>query len=165
MGVTPARITESFAVREVPRKMRGGRQVVKLMEPLEYHIGTENSAEVIVVPSGFETDFASIPFGMRNLFPPLGLHARAAIVHDFLYMTKGDLPHALDYVQDMMKPDEMTAYLNLTANRPNVNARTYSRRESDDIFREAMQVVGVNALQRNIMHRAVRLGGGGGWGS
>jgi hypothetical protein len=46
-----------------------------------------------------------------------------------------------------------------------VNARTYSRRESDDIFREAMQVVGVNALQRNIMHRAVRLGGGGGWGS
>lgn len=160
-----ARITESFAVREVPRKMRGGRQVVKLLEPLEYRVGSEDSQEVIVVPTGFETDFASIPFGMRNLFPPLGLHARAAIVHDFLYLTKGDLPNALDYIQPMMKPEEVTQYLNLTTNRPEVNAKTYARREADDIFREAMSVVGVNAFKRNMMHRAVRIGGGGGWGS
>lgn len=39
----------------------------------------------IIVPQGFETDFASVPRGLWNLFPPDGSYTAAAVVHDFLY--------------------------------------------------------------------------------
>lgn len=80
-----ARITGAFRVEEVPGQLRGGRQCVKLLEPLEYHVGSEDSSEVITVPAGFVTDFASVPYPFRNMFPALGPWARAAIVHDWLY--------------------------------------------------------------------------------
>lgn len=131
-----ARITGAFRVEECPGELRDGRQCVSLLEPLVYHVGSDDSPEVITVPAGFVTDFASIPFGLRNLFPPLGTWARAAIIHDFLYSRRGVLP-----------------------------AKTYSRKEADAVFLEAMEVVGVPALQRSIMYRAVRLGGARGWGS
>lgn len=134
-----ARITEAFRVEEVPGKTRGGRQCVRLLEALEYRVGGIDSPETITVPAGFETDFASIPFGVRNLFPPLGLWARPAILHDYLYATGGKGPGVSRW-------------------------EPYTRKEADDIFREAMKVVGVPAWRRAIMYRAVRLGGGSGWG-
>ena len=42
----------------------------------------------VEVPAGFETDFASVPRGLWNIFPPLGLYGEPAIVHDFLYRTQ-----------------------------------------------------------------------------
>lgn len=39
----------------------------------------------IVIPSGFETDFASIPRFGWSLIPPWGKMARPALLHDFLY--------------------------------------------------------------------------------
>lgn len=39
----------------------------------------------IVVPDGFVTDFASIPRGLWNLFPPTGKYGHAAVIHDYLY--------------------------------------------------------------------------------
>jgi hypothetical protein len=128
-----ARITERFRVEEAGDS-REGRYCVRLLETLEYRVGSEDSDEVIRVPVGFETDFASIPWGLWNLFPPLGLWARPAIIHDFLYDRGGVLP-----------------------------SKTYSRKEADMIFREAMSVVGVPAWRREVMFRAVRLGGGSGW--
>jgi hypothetical protein len=44
---------------------------------------------IIRVPMGFQTDFASIPWGLWNLFPPSGPWARAAVIHDFLYRKSG----------------------------------------------------------------------------
>lgn len=85
-----ARITEAFRVEEAPGLERGGRQVVRLLQTLEYRVGAEDSPVVICVPVGFETDFASIPFGIRNLFPPLGRWGRPAIIHDYLYATQGE---------------------------------------------------------------------------
>lgn len=90
MSGRPARITGAFRVEEVPGKAREGRPCVKLLEPLEYRVGADDSPELIVVPAGFETDFASVPWGLWNLFPPLGRWARAAIVHDWLYATGGE---------------------------------------------------------------------------
>lgn len=130
-----ARITGAFRVEEVVGLSRGGRACVRLLEPLSYHVGSEDSPEVITVPAGFETDFASIPWGMWNLFPPLGPWARPAIVHDALYEWGGVTP-----------------------------AKTYTRAEADAIFREALEVVGVPAWRREVMYRAVRLGGRSGWG-
>ena len=43
----------------------------------------------IDVPAGFETDFASVPRGLWNIFPPDGPWTQAAVVHDWLYNTKG----------------------------------------------------------------------------
>lgn len=50
--------------------------------------------ESYTVPAGFETDFASIPRGLWNLFPPTGRYAPAAVLHDWMYveavLTKAD---------------------------------------------------------------------------
>lgn len=140
-----ARITSVFRVEEVVGKTMGGRACVRLLEALEYRVGSEDSPEVIVVPAGAETDFASIPFGLRNTFPPLGPWARPAIIHDFLYRTQGT--GIFEGVRWIKRPVD------------------YGRKEADGIFLEAMEVVGVPAWRRSIMYRAVRLGGASGWGS
>lgn len=46
---------------------------------------TTNQGRHIDVPDGFVTDFASIPRGLWNLFPPTGKYGHAAVVHDYLY--------------------------------------------------------------------------------
>lgn len=56
--------------------------------PFRYYIGSENSAEFVDIPRGFETDFASVPRGLWNVFPPDGEYTQAAVVHDFLYTYK-----------------------------------------------------------------------------
>jgi hypothetical protein len=143
-----ARITALYQVEEVFGESRGGRSCVRLLHPVEYRVHEDDSPEVILVPAGFVTDFASIPWGLWNLFPPLGPWARPAIVHDFLYATSGTGVWA-------------------AAGNPPLRHITrqadYTRAEADGIFREALQVVGVPGWRRTAMYRAVRLGGGSGW--
>lgn len=63
----------------------------RLLTPFDYHVGEYPSDEVITVPVGFVTDFASIPQALWSILPPHGIYAKAAIVHDYLYEhgTKG----------------------------------------------------------------------------
>lgn len=87
----------------------------------------------VIVPAGFETDFASVPWFFRRIFPPAGDGPRArwgpaSVVHDFLYRTG-----------------------------------TGTRREADRIFREAMQAEGVSAWRRWAMWAAVRVFGSAAW--
>lgn len=96
----------------------------------EYHVGFEDSSEVISIPQGFITDFASVPRIFWVLFPPDGKYTQAAVVHDYLYMRHGILAE-----------------------------REYSRKRCDQIFLEAMKVLGVPLLTRRIMYTAVRIGG------
>ena len=42
----------------------------------------------IVVPKGFETDYASVPRFLWNIIPPTGKYSRAAVVHDYLYRSQ-----------------------------------------------------------------------------
>jgi hypothetical protein len=42
---------------------------------------------LIVVPAGFETDFASVPRFFWRLLPPTGQYGKAAVIHDYLYRT------------------------------------------------------------------------------
>jgi hypothetical protein len=51
-----------------------------------YVIGSTDKA--IVVPQGFVTDFASIPWGLRWLLAKQGRYSRAALVHDYLYWSQ-----------------------------------------------------------------------------
>jgi len=84
----------------------------------------------IVVPAGFDTDYASIPRIFWAIYAPDGSYAEAAVVHDFLYW-----------------------------------AQPIERAEADEVFYEAMTALGVPWLRRQILYRAVRLGGWAAWAS
>lgn len=45
--------------------------------------GAPDETAVVVVPAGFTTDLASVPFPLWALIGPFGRHTRAAILHDF----------------------------------------------------------------------------------
>lgn len=98
----------------------------KMLSPFEYHVGAYPSKDVIRVPKGFVTDLASTPRALWWIFPPHGKWAKAAIVHDYLYVYK-------------------------------VKTKAYA----DNVFYEAMGVLGVPDWQRKIMYLAVRLFGRG----
>lgn len=51
-------------------------------------MGTKDSKEIISVPAGFHTDFASIPRLFWMFLPPDGEYTQAAVLHDFMCETK-----------------------------------------------------------------------------
>lgn len=59
-----------------------------LLAEFDYHVGAEDSEDIIHVPAGFETDFASTPIFSWPIFPPWGKYSKAAVVHDFCYHAK-----------------------------------------------------------------------------
>lgn len=59
----------------------------KLLEPFRYRIGSVDSENIITIPEGFLTDFASVPQIFWNILPPWGKYGKAAVLHDFLYKT------------------------------------------------------------------------------
>jgi len=75
-------------VVEVLEAKRDGRVTAKLLQGFSYTPQAPD-AEPIEAPKGFVTDFASVPWGFWNIEPPLGQAGRAAVVHDYLYATKG----------------------------------------------------------------------------
>jgi hypothetical protein len=64
-----------------------GRYKFELLAHFDFHIGAYPSENVVSVPAGFVTDFASVPRLLWSVFPPHGKWAKAAIVHDYLYAT------------------------------------------------------------------------------
>lgn len=88
-----------------------------------------------LVPKGFTTDFASIPSIFQGLIPKHGRFDAAAIVHDYLYNVQPKVW------------------------RPEGEYSRITRKESDGIFRRIMKELGVGRIRRNLMYRAVRLGG------
>lgn len=118
---------------------RAGRCLWLLSAPLRYDVGAEGSGETITVPAGATTDLASIPRVVSNIFPPDGPWAKAAVVHDWLYITKG------------------TCVLGDFNGRTRANP--YTRAEADKILKEAMTVLGVPSWKRSIIYAAVRVGG------
>jgi hypothetical protein len=110
----------SFTTPLVVTPMDNGREW-KLMQSFEYY-RTDNEDDIIVVPAGFVTDFASVPRIFWNIFPPWGKYGKAAVLHDWLY--------SIEYKNN--------------------------RKLCDDIFYEAMKILGVGFTTRNIIYYAVR---------
>lgn len=54
----------------------------RTLEELDY---IRPNGEVIKVPTGFITDFASVPRPLWSLLPPFGRYTAAAVLHDFEY--------------------------------------------------------------------------------
>jgi len=78
LGAIPAFWTPLVVEKVGPRTWR-------LAKDLLYASAVEGAPPSILVPAGFETDFASVPRGLWNLFPPDGSYTAAAVVHDCLY--------------------------------------------------------------------------------
>lgn len=102
----------------------------RLVWPLRYR-GRDDS---FVVPSGFVTDFASVPRLLWPIWSPYGTHTAAAIVHDWIYRTRPLLP----------------------ARGSVSRSREITRREADGLFRRMMKELGTPAWRRWTMWLAVR---------
>jgi hypothetical protein len=109
----------------------------ELYRPFVFHLDSKYSKAKITVPAGFVTDFASVPRAFWSIIAPYGKHAKAAVLHDFLYACHG---YAFG--------DQLVSF---------------TRKECDDIFLKAMEVLGVNPAKRWIMYQAVRLFAGSHW--
>ena len=99
--------------------MPSGR-TVKLINLFEIYI----DGELITIPRGFETDFASVPRICWSIIPPWGRYSTACLVHDYLYYTG-----------------------------------QYSRIKSDKILLNIMKLYKVSSLSRDVIYKAVRIGG------
>lgn len=102
---------------------------------LPYHVGGEDSDEVIIVPAGSRTNLGSIPRPAWSFIGhPAGKYAPACVIHDETYQYPAN---GVDWPR--------------------------SRRRCDQIFLEGMQVLGVRWWRRSAMYFAVRVGGRKGW--
>lgn len=84
--------TERFVYEDTGHTNGNGSKIYEIKEEFSYHIGDyERPLAIVCVPVGYYTDFASIPKFSQFLFKPDGPWAKAAVVHDFLYMEVKDV--------------------------------------------------------------------------
>jgi hypothetical protein len=115
---------------------RSGRMLWAVRQPMYYRT---KAGDLITVPAGMTTDLASIPAIVSPLLHPDGPWARAAVVHDLCYASRGSM---------MWKGHPGRS-------RP----APYTRAECDDILDEAMAALGVPWPQRWAIWSGVRAGG------
>ena len=77
----------SFTRPLIVTPMPDGRRW-KLVKSFTYHIGSKYSRKAIIVPKGFITDFASIPWIFWSWLPSWGKYGKSAVIHDYLWQTK-----------------------------------------------------------------------------
>ncbi|MEO0983819.1 MAG: DUF1353 domain-containing protein [Pseudomonadota bacterium] len=109
VGVDKTR-SRLIAVAIMADMEKKGRTLAVVVRPYGYvHDVLESRIEI---PTGFVTDFASIPSGLHWLIHPFGRHAPAAVIHDFLYAIgdKGKRRFADKIFRDAMK-DSGVPYL------------------------------------------------------
>ena len=67
-----------------------GRPLYITTKDFSYRFGSvKEPVSVFLVPAGFKTDLASIPWPFKLFFPPDGPWAKAAVLHDFLCVNLG----------------------------------------------------------------------------
>ena len=62
-----------------------GRNLWRVLEPFEYHVGSLPSDDIITVETGFVTNFASVPRVFWPILSPIDSHGKAGVVHDYAY--------------------------------------------------------------------------------
>jgi hypothetical protein len=122
--------------------LRSGRSLWATNRVITY--APSDGSGLICIPKGFVTDLASIPRLFWTLLPPDGPWVKAAVIHDYLYYTKGS---------------------GLWKGHPRSisRAKDYTRPEADWILRDAMKDRHVDGFGRNAIYFAVRFGGQHGW--
>lgn len=123
--------------------IRSGRSLWGVQREIKYQVG-HDPTEIITVPAGFVTDLTSVPRLVWSFYPPDGPWVKAAVIHDFLYYTKGT--------------GEWHGRVGISRPAP------YTRKEADDILKEGMADRGIGSWEQGVIWTAVRAGGAGGWG-
>jgi hypothetical protein len=130
--------------------------VWEVVEPFEYCLGEPDGPERVIVPSGFLTDFASIPRPLWGWLPPTGKYGKAAVIHDALYQNRTvwcrATPVSLGIV---MAYGGTIGYV--------AQSRFVERGEADAILNEGMKVLKVSRFVRWIVYSGVRVGGHWAW--
>ena len=103
-----------------------------LAEDFEKEIIFNKVKTVVSVNKGFLTDFASVPEALWFWISPFGKHQEAALLHDKLYSTGGQLKGLKNFL---------------------------TRKEADELFYEVMLKDGVNKVKAKLMKLGVRLFG------
>jgi hypothetical protein len=117
--------------------------------PITYDVGTRTwlllsdypykyQGHTLTAKAGFAFDLSSIPRPLWWLIAPNELSIVAPLFHDLLYVYRGQL----------REMGEVDPY------------RTYTRRETDDLFLHLMEVEGVARWRRYAAYSAVRAAGG-----
>ena len=86
LAIAEVKEMSSFTSALIVSPMPDGRRW-KLFKSFKYRVGSRYSKNAIIVPAGFVTDFASIPWIFWSWLPSWGKHGKAAVIHDRLYQT------------------------------------------------------------------------------
>lgn len=108
---------------------------------LRHALTYEGTTDTIVVPAGYETDFASVPRSLQWLAPSTGKYTLAAILHDWLCT---NILGGRVYLP--------------TPNGPDAYTLSISARDADGLFRRVMREEGVGVVQRWLLWSGVRIG-------
>lgn len=77
--------TDALEYQAVQGKVVKGRQIYRVTKSFSFYSGgRENPIFEVTIPSGFETDLASVPWPFSLVLKPTGRYAQAAVVHDYL---------------------------------------------------------------------------------
>jgi len=119
----------------------------RLLEPATYAWCHEAHSYCLVVPEGFEHDFASVPRLLWMVISPIDL-GLASMFHDWIYRHQGRVTTlAWDPGEGRWAPRE----------------RPWVRRDADRLFARIMREQAVARWRRRLAFRAVRLFGGRAW--
>lgn len=99
----------------------------------EEYVATDGPT-TIAVPAGYVFDLASVPRPLWSVIAPFELSVSAPLVHDFIYDYRGELPAGA------VAPE-----------------RTYTRKQSDVLFRQMMAAEQVPVWRRTLAYTSVRL--------
>jgi hypothetical protein len=102
----------------------------RVAQAFKYFIGSEDSQQWVTVPAGYLTDGASVPRVFWSLLPPWGTYGQAAVVHDLLCEYLSIVDHG--------------------------QVQAITRERADQIFNEAMRVLGVPQATRLSISEGVK---------
>lgn len=83
----------ALAIALIPREYKAGsRRIAAVAQPFGFVANVGGERIAVITPTGYVTDFASIPRIGHFIINPFGRHAEAAVIHDWLYTLgkKGD---------------------------------------------------------------------------
>jgi hypothetical protein len=118
--------------------------------PLWWGLQSPTGPDWLQVPAGFITDLASIPWPFVALVRPDSVSPAGPIVHDYLYANCGAVP--------VWRWDDGQGS-SWIVDRP-----SFTRKQADAVFCDVLIATEVPDWKVRLMHRAVRIGGAGGWG-
>jgi hypothetical protein len=130
----------------VPVRSVEGKELYRLEAAYEYAWYAEGAGWKIRVQAGFIYDGASVPWvgALLGIYPD-GLQRAAALVHDYLYRFRGEVP--------------VGCFMKNAGSGWEVVRVPWTRVQVDKLFANMLAVAGVGRFRRRTMYLAVRAAG------